>query len=71
MHFVEKNVNFNKNEMESKIENPRQAFREKNLVLQLMPESQIKSNELELAKEKSGRFLYRLFCPKGIFFFNV
>ena len=31
-----KNMNFNKNEMESKIENPTHSFRETNLVLQLI-----------------------------------
>ena len=53
-------INFNKNETESKIENPTHSFRETNIVLQL-------SDELELAKEKRGHFLYRLFCPKGVF----
>ena len=36
MHFVEKNINFNKNEIESKTENPTHNFRETNLVLQLI-----------------------------------
>ena len=35
MHFVEKNVNFNKNEAEPKVENPTHSFRKTNLVLQL------------------------------------
>ena len=44
-------------------------FREKNLVLQLTQESQIKTktDELELTIEKRGHFVYCLFCPKGIF----
>ena len=33
---MKKNINFNKNETESKIENPTHSFRETNLVLQLM-----------------------------------
>ena len=33
MYFVEQNKNFNKNETESKMENPTHSFRETNLVL--------------------------------------
>ena len=33
MNFVEQNINFNKNETESKMENPIQSFRETNIVL--------------------------------------
>ena len=49
--------------------NPTHGFRETNVVLQLMQESQIKSktNEFELVKEKRGHILYHLSCPKGIF----
>ena len=38
MHFVEQkyNINFNKNQTKSKMENPTQSFRETNLALQLM-----------------------------------
>ena len=52
--LLNKNLNFNKNETESKMENPTHSFRETNLVLQLIQESQIKKlncDELELAKE--------------------
>ena len=38
-----KNINFNKNETELKIENTTNGFRDTNLVLQLIYESQIKS----------------------------
>ena len=38
-----KNINFNKNKMELKMEDPIQSFRETNLVLQLIKESEIKS----------------------------
>ena len=69
--LLNKIINFDKNETESKMENSTHSFREKNLVLQLMQGSQIKGkkncDELELVKEKIGHFLYRLFCPKGIF----
>ena len=36
MHFVEKNINFNKSERESKMENPTHTFIETKLVLQLI-----------------------------------
>ena len=36
MHFVEKNINSKKNDMESKMKNPTNSFRETNLVLQLI-----------------------------------
>ena len=36
MHFEPKNVNFKKNERESKMENPSHSFRETNLVLQFI-----------------------------------
>ena len=38
---LNKSVNFNKNETESKMENPTYSFRDMNLVLQLIEESQI------------------------------
>ena len=36
MFFAERNINFNKNETESKMENPIYNFREMKLVLQLV-----------------------------------
>ena len=36
MHFVERNINFKKNDMESEMKNPTNSFRETNLVLQLI-----------------------------------
>ena len=36
MHFVDKKINFNKKETESKMENPTHSFRETRLVLQLI-----------------------------------
>ena len=65
-----KNINFNKNETELKIENTTNGFRDTNLVLQLIYESQIKSKTAmswSSRKKKEGHFLYRLFCPKAIF----
>ena len=56
--LLNKDINFNRNETESKMENPTHSFREKKLVLQLK-ESQIKSKtamSLELTKEKRGNF---------------
>ena len=41
--LLNKNINFNKNETESKTENPTRTFRVTNLILQLIQESQIKS----------------------------
>ena len=43
--MLNKNLNFNKNETKSKMENPTNIFRETSLVLQLIEESQIKSNK--------------------------
>ena len=57
--LLNKNINFNKNETESKIENPTHSFREMKLVLSVIRESQIKgkTDELELLKGKRGHFL--------------
>ena len=44
--LLKKNINFHKNETESKMENPTHSFREKNLVLQLIYKSQIKSKNV-------------------------
>ena len=62
-------INFNKNETESKMENPTHSFGETNLALQLIWESQIKVKLwLVWACKKRGHFLYCLFCQKGFFF---
>ena len=68
---MNKNINFNKNETESKKENPTLRSRKTNLVLQLIEEPLIKStkyDEMELAVEKRGHFLYRIFFLKEAFF---
>ena len=65
-----KNINFDKNETESKMENPRHTFREMNIVFQLVSESWIKSKAVmswSSRNEKEFIFLWRLFCPKEIF----
>ena len=36
MYFVEKNINFNKNETESKMENPTRSFSGTNIMLQFI-----------------------------------
>ena len=62
--LLNKNINFNKNETESKLRNPTNSFREKNLVLQLMQKSQIKSKTVmnwSSRKKKRGHSLYSLY----------
>ena len=58
--MLNKNINFNKNETESKMENPTHSFRETNFVLQLIQESQIKSKTDELvgARERKKRAFF-------------
>ena len=67
--ILNKNINFNKNETESKMENPTHSFRETNLVLQLIYEFQIKNktDELELAKEKQDIFYIVYFIRRNFF----
>ena len=67
--LMNKNINFNENKKESKMENLTHSFRETNFVLQLIKESKIKSKTVMtwVAKEKRWHFLYRLFCPKEFF----
>ena len=66
--LLNKNINF-KSETESKTEKPTQSFRETDIVLHFIQESQIKSKTVMSwsSRKKKGHFLYRLFCPKGIF----
>ena len=70
MCFVDKNRNFNKNEKESKIENPTYSFRETNQVLQLLQESQSKSKTVmswSSRKKKEGIFC-NVYFVRGNFF---
>ena len=58
--WLNKNINFNKMETESKMENPSHSFREINLVLQLIQKSQIKSKTAmswSSRKKKEGIFV--------------
>ena len=68
--LLNKNVSFNKNETESKIENPTHSFWETNLVLQLIWESQIKSKTVmswSSRKRKEGIFCTVYFVRKKFF----
>ena len=56
--LLNKNINFNKNEAEWKMKNPTYSFRETNLALQLIQESQIKTKAVMswiLRKKKEGK----------------
>ena len=58
--LLNKNINFNKNKTESKMQNPTHQFKETNLVLQLIEESQIKSETVmswSSWKKKEGIFV--------------
>ena len=61
--LLNNNINFNKSKTESKTENHTHSFRETNLVLQLIYESQIRIEMNE------GTF--RLFCSKETFVFYL
>ena len=72
-----KNINFNKNQRESKLENPLHSFWETNLVLQLIDKLQIKSKTViswSSWKKKKGIFciyhfffVYRLLCFNSMY----
>ena len=68
--MLNKNVNFNKNEAKSIMENPAHSFREINLVPQLIQESQIESKTVmswSLQKEKEYIFCIVYFVRKKFF----
>ena len=68
--LLNKNINFNKNETEPKMENPTHSFREANLALQLMQEWQIKSKTVmswSSRKKKEGIF-YTVYFVRREFF---
>ena len=54
--LLNKNIDFNKNDTESKMENSTHSFRETRLVLLIIKESQVRSktDELQLAEEKKS-----------------
>ena len=57
--LLNKNINYIKNDTESKMENPSHTFRDMSLVLQLTWKSRIRLNcdDLELVKEKKVHLL--------------
>ena len=62
------NINFNKNKAEWKIENPAHTFREMNLVLPLIQESQIKSKSvISGARKKKVHFCNLYFVQRRFF----
>ena len=68
--LLNKNINFNKNKTGSKIENLSHSLREKNLVLQLMQESQIKSKTVmswSSWKKKEDIFCTDYFAQRELF----
>ena len=67
--LLNKNINFDKSETKSKMENPIHGIRKTNLVHQLIWESQIRSKSVMVwsSQKKKENFLYHLFCPKKIF----
>ena len=68
--LLNKNINFNKNETELKIGNPTHNFREKNLVLQLTSELQIRSKNVmswSWQKEKEVIFCTVYFVQTKLF----
>ena len=73
MHFVEhwnKNINFNENEAESKMENPTCSFGKANLALQFIQELQVKSETVMIwspRKKKEGIFCTAYFVRRKIF----
>ena len=69
--LLNKNINFNKNETESKTENLTYSFRETNFVLQLIQESQIKSKSMMIWASRKKKA--RIFCTVYFFrrFFTV
>ena len=68
--LLNKNINFNKNETKSKIENPTHSFRETNLVPQPIEESQIKSKTVMSwsLRQKKRVFFVPLILSEGNFF---
>ena len=68
--LLNKNVNFNKNETEPKMENPTRSFRDKNLVLQLVWESRIKSKSvMSWSSQKKKECIFRnVYFVRKIFF---
>ena len=69
MHFVEQNINFNKNATESKMKNPTYSFKRRTLYFNSYKNRKLKVKLwwVGARKRKKRAFLYRLFCPKKFF----
>ena len=69
--LLKQNINFHKNETESKMENLRYGFREMNFVLQLESEWQIKKSKTVMrcsSRKKKGRVFDNVcFARKNVF----
>ena len=65
--LLNKNANFNKNETKSVMENGTHSFRETNLVLQLIEESQIKKENCDELEKKQGIFCTIYFVRRKFF----
>ena len=68
--LLNKNINFNNNETESKTEKPTHSFRETNLVPQLIKESQIKSKTVICwsARKKKEDIFCTFYFVRRVFF---
>ena len=65
--LLNKNINFNKNEIELKMKYDTNTFSETNLVLQLIQKSKIENEAVELAKDKNMNFLQAVIYPLEAF----
>ena len=70
MHFAEKNINFNKNETESKMENPTHSFRETNLCFSSYKNCKLKVKLwwVGVRERKNRVFFVPFILSKGNFF---
>ena len=68
MLFIEQNVNFNKSERQSKMENLPHAFRGMKLPPQLIQESSMKSKTAGARKRKKSAFLVTVHLLRGNIF---
>ena len=67
MHFVEQNINFNKNKMKSKMENPTHSCRDENCALAHI-ESQNKCKSLMSRSMQKSPFFVLFILFQEIFF---
>ena len=63
------NINFNKNDMESKTENPQTVLEKRTLRFSSYKNLKLKGKTIMSwsSRKRRGNFLYRLFCTKGNF----